>query len=244
VNLPAVPATLAAEDTYAAYFLGSVEYRRACNIQEQLLKARHLGEIAGDIILILQHPPVLTVGKAGHKPEHILVSEEKLKHEGIPVCCSSRGGGITYHGPGQLVCYPIFNLRRLGLTVKQYIYNLEEVVIDVLAQFDIKACRMPQAPGVWVNDAEISSIGIYVTHGITMHGFTLNVNTDLSRFSYIAVCGVPDKKITSMAHISGIEPPIEDFITPLIGSFDRVFNLDIQPGNSTFFDEYIYAHYK
>ena len=198
-----------------------------------MLKAQHKSEIINDIILILQHPPVLTVGKSGYQPEHILVTEEILKHEGISICHSSRGGGITYHGPGQLVCYPIFNLKRLGLTVRQYIRNLEEVIISLLARFDIQAHRSPQTPGVWVNDAEISSIGIYVSHGITMHGFTLNVNTDLRRFSYINVCGVPGKKITSMAHISGIEPAIEDFITPIIRSFDQVFNLDIQPGKST-----------
>ncbi len=233
--LPPLPAT---KDSGAVYYLGAVEYRRACHLQEQLRNARHQGEISHDIILILQHPPVLAVGKSGHQPEHVLVTEERLKQEGIPICHSSRGGGITYHGPGQLVGYPIFDLKSRGLTVRQYIYNLEEVVIKTLARFDIPACREPDAPGVWVNSAEISSIGIHVSHGITTHGFTLNVNTDLRRFAYIAVCGVPDKKITSVAQVSGTKPSIEDFITPIIQSFNQVFNLDIQPGETALLNEY------
>ncbi len=238
MSFPAVPSNLATRDACVSYYLGTVDYRRACHLQEQLRNARHQGEISNDIILILQHPPVMAVGKSGHQPEHLLVTEERLKQEGIPVCHSSRGGGITYHGPGQLVGYPIFDLKSRGLTVRQYIYNLEEVVIKTLARFDIPARRVPDAPGVWVNDAEISSIGIHVSHGITTHGFTLNVNTDLRRFAYIAVCGVLDKKITSVAQISGVEPSIEDFITPIIQSFNQVFNLDIQPGETTLLNEY------
>jgi lipoate-protein ligase B len=239
VNLQAGPLILSAKDMCAAYYLGTMEYRRSCHLQEKLLKARHQGEITHDIILILQHPPVLTVGKSGLQPEHILVSDEKLKLDGISICHSSRGGGITYHGPGQLVCYPIINLKRRGLTVRQYLHNLEEVIIDLLAGSNIEAHRSPDTPGVWVKDAEISSIGIYVLHGITMHGFTLNVSTDLSRFYYISVCGVPGKKVTSVANVSATRLPVEDYFTPMVLSFGRVFDFDIQTEKSTTLSGYL-----
>jgi lipoate-protein ligase B len=238
VNLTAVTPTLTAKDTCTVYYLGTVAYQLASLLQEKLLKARHQGEINDDIVLVLQHPPVLTVGKSGLQPEHILVSRASLKLEGIPLCNSSRGGGITYHGPGQLLCYPIFDLRRRGITVRQYLHNLEDAIIDLLAGSGIIAHRSPDTPGIRVNDAEIASIGIYVSHGITMHGFTLNVNTDLSRFSYISVCGVPGKKMTSVAQLSGTEPNIEDFFTPMIRSLGRVFHLDMQSAKATALSEY------
>jgi lipoate-protein ligase B len=219
-------AVLATSVACRAYHLGTVEYRQACRLQEHLREERYLGEIP-DTILILQHPPVLTVGRSGYQPEHIHVTEAILKQEGISIFHANRGGGITYHGPGQLVCYPIFDLRRRELTVRQYIHNLEEVIINCLAHFDIPAERAVSAPGVWVQDAEIASIGIHISRGITMHGLTLNVNSDLRHFSYIAACGVPGKKITTVARISGTERPTEHFIPPLIRSFSRVFNLDI-----------------
>ncbi|OGO20823.1 MAG: lipoyl(octanoyl) transferase [Chloroflexi bacterium RBG_16_50_9] len=207
----------------------------ACRLQEQLREDRNIGRIT-DFILILQHPPVLTVGKSGYKPEHILVTDKTLEHDGISLCQTNRGGGITYHGPGQLVCYPIFNLRNLGLTVRQYLYNLEEVVITSLAGFGITGQRLPSAPGVWVEDAEISSIGVHISRGITMHGFTLNVNSDLKHFSYIDACGVSGKKITTVARISGTDISMENLILPLLRSFGQIFNLDITQEQSKSLD--------
>jgi lipoyl(octanoyl) transferase len=199
--------------------------------------ARHAGQI-NDLILILEHFPVLTIGKSGYRPDHILVTKETLDLERIAICYTKRGGGVTYHGPGQLVCYPIFNLQNKGFTVRQYIRFLEEVIINVLGGFNINAQRSPRAPGVWVEDREISSIGIYVSRGITMHGFTLNVSNKLRPFSYIAPCGVPGKKLTSVAQISGIEIPVDDFIAPLISAFCHVFNVKINQRQSGLLDGY------
>ena len=203
--------------------LGTRDYKEVWDLQKELVQRRLSGEIQ-DVLILVEHPEVITLGKRG-KPDDVFTSE-------IPVYTVERGGEATYHGPGQLVCYPIFNLRHLGLTVRQYLHRLEEVIIGLLNRFDIQACRSPHMPGVWVNDAEISSIGIHVSHGMTMHGFTLNVSTNLRCFSYINVCGVPGKKITSIACISGKKPVVEDFVTPIIRSFEQVFDLDIQPGES------------
>jgi len=220
-----------------AYHLGTIEYARASQLQEQLLQARHAGQI-DDVILILEHFPVLTIGKSGYRPDHIFVAKETLDLEYIAICHTKRGGGITYHGPGQLVCYPIFNLQSKGFTVRQYIHCLEEVIINLLTRFNIDAQKSPYTPGVWVGDKEISSIGIYVSRGITMHGFTLNINNELRPFSYIAPCGVSGKKFTSVAQICGIEIPFENFVTPLISAFCHVFNVTISQKQPELLDEY------
>jgi lipoate-protein ligase B len=208
------------------YYLGIMDYMRSCRLQEHLRDAIDDGQLI-DSILVLQHPPVLSVGKSGYQPEHLLRSYEQLEREHIPICQTNRGGGITYHGPGQLVFYPIFDLRHQGISVRQYISNLEEVVIDSLSYFSIEARRFPGMPGVWAGNAEISSVGIHVSRGISIHGFTLNVNNDLKYFSYISACGVAGKKITSITEISGSRIQVESVIPTVISSFSRVFNLDI-----------------
>jgi lipoyl(octanoyl) transferase len=208
------------------YHLGTIEYSRASQLQEQLLEACYAGQI-NDLILILEHYPVLTIGKSGCKPEHIRVASDTLDREGISICHTNRGGGITCHAPGQLVCYPIFNLRNKGITVRQYIHYLEEVIINSLAYFDISAQRSPHTPGVWVDDKEIASIGIHVSRGITTHGFTINVNNEIRPFSYIAPCGVQGKKFTSVARIAGTDISVEDFISPLRLTFHHISNLKI-----------------
>lgn len=209
-----------------AYHLGIVEHARACQLQEDLARARRAGELP-DIILTLEHYPVLAIGRSGYKPEHLLVTKDTLDREGISMCHVNRGGGITYHGPGQLVCYPIFDLKSKELTVRQYIRYLEEVIIASLAQLRIGAWRSPSASGVWVDGGEVSSIGIHVSHGITKHGFAMNIRGELGRFGYIAPCGVAGKKVTSVTQVSGIELAVEDCIPAVIQSFGRVFALDI-----------------
>lgn len=223
------PPMTAVKTACRAYRLGNVEYLKAYRLQEHLHRARGRGQI-GDSLLILEHPPVLTYGKAGYRPDHVLVTPETLEREGISICRANRGGGITYHGPGQLVCYPIFDLRGLELSVRRYLCMLEEVVINSLAYFDVQARRLPGSPGVWVNDAEISSIGINISRGITMHGFTLNVNNDLKHFSYIAACGVAGKKITTISRACGFNVPVSGLVTPVIESFARIFNIEVALG--------------
>lgn len=211
------------------YCLGIVEYPKACLLQEKLSLERAAGWI-GDILLIMEHPPVLSVGKAGCKPEHLLVSDDVLEKEQITVCYTNRGGGITYHGTGQLVCYPILDLRELGITVRQYIEKLEKVLLKILESHDIEGRHVEGSPGIWVGDAEIASIGIKVSRGITMHGFTLNICNDLKPFSYIAPCGVAGKKMTSISNVRGFYIPAESVIDIIIESFSTVFGIGTTPG--------------
>ena len=208
-----------------AYYLGVVGYISSCQLLDRLAKARAAGEIP-DTVLLLEHPPVFAIGRSGYKPEHILVSREVLAQEGISVYHTNRGGGITYHGPGQLVCYPVFDLQRKGLSARRYVHDLEEAVIMTLARFNLSAGRS-SVPGISVGNEEICAIGIHVSHSITKHGFALNVSTDLRHFSYIAPCGALGKGITSVARLLGYELPLQAFVGPLVDSFRLVFNLDI-----------------
>ena len=169
---------------YIADYLGMIPYELALERQEMLAQARAEGRIA-DALLLLQHPPVFTTGRFRGE-EDIVASVETLAKEGIAVFSSNRGGSITYHGPGQLVGYPILNLKENGLGVLEYIRKLEEVIIKLLLTFGIQGQRVAKYPGgVWVGEEKICSVGIHVSHYITMHGFALNVNTNLRHFEYI-----------------------------------------------------------
>lgn len=202
-------------------------YAESCQLLERLTEARAVGEIE-DTILVLEYPPVITIGQSPkYKAEHLLVSEDVLTQEGISVYHTKRGGGITYHGPGQLVCYPIFDLKSKRLTVRQYIHGLEEVVIRTLARFNLSATRSSMA-GISVGDDEICAIGICISRHISGHGFALNVNTNLRHFSLIVPCGVVGKSTTSVARLLGYDMPLHAFVRPLIDSFRSVFNLNIK----------------
>jgi lipoyl(octanoyl) transferase len=194
-------------------YLGRVAYRAGLELQERLVGLRKTGAI-GDVLVMLEHEPVLTLGRAmGRKDggrENLLLSEDELRARGVEVVETNRGGDVTYHGPGQLVGYPIFDLRgplraagkRLGPV--DFVRQMEEALIRTMADYGVAAMRVPGRTGVWtqpggtVEEKKIAAIGIHVSAGITSHGFALNVTTDLKDFAWIVPCGISDRAVTSL----------------------------------------------
>ena len=209
-----------------APYVGMVPYEVALELQQRLAQARAECKI-GDVILLLQHPSVFTIGrfKGG---EDITVPPERLAREGIAVCHTNRGGGITYHGPGQLVGYPILSLKENGLGVRDYIWKLEEAIIGTLLALGIQGCRLAGYPGVWANGKKVCSIGIHVSHGITAHGFALNVTTDLRYFDYIRPCGLTGEVMTSISELAGHTVEIKEVIEKFLPSFSETFGLSCE----------------
>ena len=207
------------------YDLGLTEYNKALQIQDKLASACSAGT-SPNVILFLEHPSVLTIGRSGSE-ENIITSRNLLDEEGIHVFHVDRGGDITYHGPGQLVGYLIFDLRAQGRDVHQHVRNMEEVIIRGLSEFSIEGKRHPQYPGVWVRDEKICSLGIRVSRWITRHGFALNVNTDLRYFNYINPCGITDKRVTSMSNLLGHDIDMGDVKLCLLRHVAQVFDLYI-----------------
>ena len=187
------------DETYCQVFsLGVVEYRRGWRIQTELVDAVHDGR-QPNTLLLLEHPHVYTRGRLS-RDEHIPLTPRELQEQGIDVVETDRGGQVTYHGPGQLVAYPIVNLRDWGGPLK-YVRTLERVIINSLAEFGIVAGVEPGRTGVWVGDAKIAAIGVKISRGIAHHGFAMNVNPDLSKFAQIVPCGITDRGVTSMAQL-------------------------------------------
>ncbi|MGL5272704.1 MAG: lipoyl(octanoyl) transferase LipB [Phocaeicola sp.] len=185
---------------------GVKAYSEAWELQadkfQHLIAAKQSGSSAEDILIFVEHPHVYTLGKSG-KASHLLLSEEQLKAIDATYYLIDRGGDITYHGPGQLVCYPILDLERFHLGLKKYIDLLEEAVIRVCSYYNIEAARLQGATGVWLEvgtpkERKVCAIGVRSSHYVTMHGLALNVNTDLRYFSYIHPCGFVDKGVTSL----------------------------------------------
>lgn len=210
-------------------YLGEVEYQEALSIQESIWKLRVEKKI-GDTLLLLEHPPVITIGRRGSK-KNILVSEEFLEKIGVKVFEVSRGGDVTYHGPGQLVGYPIFDLALTDRDIKKFVYLLEEVFIRLLKdQFEIEARKdEDKYTGVWVENSKMVAIGIAVKKWVTMHGFAFNVNTNLEHFSWIVPCGLKDRGVTSLERLIGKTIPFEDVVDKVQTYFGKVFgkSLDI-----------------
>jgi lipoyl(octanoyl) transferase len=183
--------------------LGLVPYDEAWALQNRLAVARRAGAVP-DTLILLEHPHTYTIGRSGTR-DHVFLSEAEMAARGITCLDVDRGGDVTYHGPGQLVGYPILDLSPTP-DVGLYLRNLEGCLIDVLADFGIAAGRLPGYTGVWIGDRKIAAIGIKVSQGVTTHGFALNVSTDLSLFTHILACGIPDKGVTSMAVELGGQP--------------------------------------
>lgn len=209
----------------AVWRLGVVEYGAAYQLQKKLQRQRMEGEI-GDTLLLLEHPPTITVGKAG-SIENLLVPRETLHQMGISVYFVDRGGDATYHGPGQLVGYPILDLSLRGGDLKQYVHDLEEVLIRTLEDFSIKAGRDSHHVGVWIGRKKIASIGLSIRDWVTMHGFALNVCTDLEGFSLIHACGFKDRKTASMQELLAFQPPMDQVIQRLLEHFSEVFETEL-----------------
>jgi len=181
--------------------LGIVEYREAWELQRRLHHQRVEGKIP-DLLLLLEHPPTITIGRSGSL-DNVLISGKQLVQAGIPLFFIDRGGDVTYHGPGQLVGYPILDLRDQGSNVRLYVRNLEEVMVRTLRDFSIEADSDESHPGVWVMGEEMGAIGLSVKKWVSMHGFALNVDTDLDHFAFIHPCGLSNKRATSMSRVIG-----------------------------------------
>lgn len=183
-------------------FLGRCDYEEALNIQYNILEKRQNGEI-GDTLILVEHPPVLTLGR--HAIEsNIIVSEKYLNDKGISLFKTNRGGDVTYHGDGQIVGYPIVDLREKGIGIRDFVDKMEEAFIRLLGdKFDIEAGKNPEHTGVWIGNEKILAIGLAVKKGVTMHGFAFNVNTNLDHFKLIVPCGITDKGVTSIGNIVG-----------------------------------------
>ena len=180
------------------FALGTVEYRRAWKLQTDLVNAVHDGR-QPPTLLLLEHPHVYTRGRLS-KDDQLLLTSEQLSAQGIDVVETDRGGQVTYHGPGQLVAYPIVNLRDWGGPLK-YVRTLEQVIINTLADFGIEAGIEPGLTGVWVGESKVAAIGVKISRGIAHHGFAINVNPDLTKFDQIVPCGITDREVTSMAEL-------------------------------------------
>jgi lipoyl(octanoyl) transferase len=199
--------------------LGPLRYADALAIQHQLAEQRKSGEIS-DQLLFVEHPHVITMGRNGHG-ENLLASPEVLERSGIEFHHTDRGGDVTYHGPGQIVGYPIFDLRDWKRDVVAYIRGIEQVLIDALAEFGIAAGRRPGASGAWVGDAKIAAVGVHISRWVASHGFALNLNTDLNYFQYIIPCGLT-QPVTSMRAL-GSNATRSEVTAALTHAFARVF---------------------
>ena len=206
----------------SVYQLGLIGYSEACHLQRELLHKRLDGTI-GDVLLLLEHPPTITIGKSG-KLDNVLISQEQLAENGISLFFIDRGGDVTYHGPGQLVGYPIIDLRGRRRDLHQYVHDLEEVIIRTLSDFSINTRRDGNHPGVWVRGREIAAIGLRVIRWISMHGFALNVNTNLDQFRFINPCGLSNGKATSISQILHRNIPMEVVTERLLAHFSQVFD--------------------
>ncbi|RCK77711.1 MAG: Octanoate-[acyl-carrier-protein]-protein-N-octanoyltransferase [Ignavibacteriae bacterium] len=208
-----------------ATYLGRTKFENTWKLQKELLSLIEKKHIK-DIILLNEHEHVYTIGKTGSE-NHLLANNQELRSRGIEVFFIDRGGDITYHGPGQLVGYPIIDLNRYYLDIHRYLRDLEQIIILTLKDFNIIAKHDPNFTGVWINNNKIAAIGVKVYRWITMHGFALNVNTDLSYFDRIIPCGIFHKGVTSMQSLLNREINMIDVVSKLLKNFELVFNCKI-----------------
>jgi lipoyl(octanoyl) transferase len=208
--------------------LGVMDYRKVYALQLDIVEKRQTGAVDTDIFLFTEHPSVFTLGRRGGW-ENLTVSEEFLRQNGITVVHVERGGNITYHGPGQLIVYPIIQLRAAGLSVTEYIFRLEEVMIRLSAGYGVTAVRDPRNHGVWVGDGKLGSVGIAIRHGVTFHGLAFNVNTSLEAFQWIHPCGLIDVHMTSIARELGMELPMKEVKKNLEDHLALVFGRVFSP---------------
>ena len=211
--------------------LGTIAYQEAWDLQHRVHGAKQAG-LTADVLLLLEHPHVFTLGKNAKK-ENILVSETLLQEQGIDCVSIERGGDVTYHGPGQLLGYPIFSLEALKLRVVDFVDRLEEVMIRVLKTYGLPAQRSPVNRGVWVKEAKLGFVGIALRRGITLHGFALNVAPKLSYYDMIHSCGLKGVKIVSLSSLLRRGIPMEEVKKKTIGSFEDVFDLKTEQINLT-----------
>lgn len=199
----------------------NAEYGEVLSLQERLHAQRVAGD-AVDTLLLVEHRPVYTSGRSA-SADHIIYSENELRRAGIDRAVTSRGGDVTYHGPGQLVGYPIVHLGDAGIRVLEYVTALEATLIRAVATFGIAAGRDVRNRGVWVGNDKLAALGIRVSHQVTMHGFALNVTTRLEDYRGIVACGLRDAGVTSMARLLGWDPPMAEVKERVTAAFREVF---------------------
>lgn len=190
--------------------------------QERLLAERAQGSV-GDTLLLLEHDPVITLGRAG-KLEHVLATPQHLAAAGIEVFETGRGGDVTYHGPGQLVAYPIVDLKPDRCDVRRYVRDLEEVMLRTASDYDLNAQRRTGLNGAWIKERKLGSVGVRISRWVTMHGIALNVNTHLEDFSHIVPCGITACQMTSLARETGHAVPLEEVMAHFVHHFADVFD--------------------
>ncbi len=206
--------------------LGRTEYRWCWDLQHQVVEARRHGR-GTDILLLTEHDHVYTIGRTGNA-DHLLATEDELKSRGIGLCFNDRGGDITYHGPGQLVGYPMLDLNHYYHDLHRYLRDIEEVVIRTLRRFGIRGERSSGYTGVWVAGEKICAIGIRSTRWLTMHGFALNVDTDLRYFQRIIPCGIFERGVTSMQEVLGYDVSVGEVGHLLATDFGEVFSAEMR----------------
>lgn len=216
--------------------LGRTEYSEAWEIQkrlfEKLLRQKREGAPEEQYVLFVEHPHVYTLGKSGHE-SNLLVNEQFLKQIGATYFHTDRGGDVTYHGLGQLVGYPILDLEHIGVSLRDYIWSIEESIIRTVAEYGITADRLEGATGVWLDPhspraRKICAIGVKASHFVTMHGFALNVTTDLSYFSHINPCGFTDKGVTSIEKETGLRPTLEEVEERFAAHFSKILKIELK----------------
>lgn len=229
--------------------LGTISYKQAWDLQEDLLqknlalKAKAKSEDPNydpklldtkHYLLFCEHNPVYTLGKSGHQ-ENVLISDDEMKDKGIEFYKTNRGGDITFHGPNQVVGYPIFDLEKYYTDIGKYLRNLEQVIMDTIAHYGLKGDRSAGETGVWLDpgvkgkERKVCAMGVRCSRWVTMHGFALNVNTDLNYFNHIIPCGIQDKQVTSISKELGRELDMDEVRSLLKQNFARIFDMDIKP---------------
>jgi lipoyl(octanoyl) transferase len=205
--------------------LGLVTYTDGLRLQRELVEQRKAGVIP-DTLLLLEHPHVYTLGRNAKK-ENLLLPAEQLAARGAQVFEIDRGGDVTYHGPGQLVGYPIIDLAKHRRDIAWYMRSLEEILIAVAGEYEIQAGRLAGAPGVWVGKDKLAAMGVHISRWVTSHGFAFNVNTDLRYFDAIVPCGLRDKGVTSLEKLLGRRLEMDEAAEKVVRHFGRVFKLEI-----------------
>lgn len=202
--------------------LGLSDYTETYSLQQDLVAKRKSGELSSDLFLVTEHPATFTLGRRGGR-ENLMVSEAFLEDRNIPLVHIERGGDITFHGEGQLVLYPIFDLRSNKITVGDYVALLEEVMLELSALFGVTACRDPRNNGIWVGNKKLGSVGIAIRHGVAFHGLALNVNISLEPFSWVNPCGLSGVSMTTLALETGGEHTVAGVKQELPAILSKLF---------------------
>jgi len=204
--------------------LGTIGYSAAWEVQKEAVRSGD--RAAQDLLYLVEHPSVITIGRSGNR-DNVLAGEEQLRSEGIEVIETDRGGDVTYHGPGQLVAYPVLNLNMHRQDIGWYLRSLEEVVLGTLLDLGIKGRRIKGYTGVWVGDSKVAAIGVGVRKWVTFHGLALNVDPNLDRFALITPCGIQDRSVTSIRKVLGEDVTRGVVVEIFLRRFGEVFGLDL-----------------